>query len=79
MVLVLVAVGQRKKFANGLPQLTKENKKSQKGSQMLEYNVDCEECENSTIVLTYEEPSFCPCCGRRAEVEQRLDETDWGE
>jgi rRNA maturation endonuclease Nob1 len=46
---------------------------------MKEYNVDCEECENSTIVLTYEEPHFCPLCGRRAEVNERVDEVDWVE
>ena len=44
---------------------------------MLEYNVDCEECENSTIVLTYEEPEFCPCCGRRAEVHKVEDELSY--
>lgn len=42
---------------------------------MLEYNVDCEECENSTIVLTHEEPNFCSLCGRRAEVSEVIYES----
>lgn len=44
---------------------------------MQEYGVDCEECDNSTIVLTYEEPEFCPLCGRRANVEKAEDEISY--
>lgn len=38
---------------------------------MVEYSVECEECENETIVLAYNKVGFCPCCGRRADVEKR--------
>ena len=36
-----------------------------------EYRIECEECDSVTIVLVEdgEKPQFCPCCGRRAEVE----------
>lgn len=37
---------------------------------MKEYTVECEECENTSIVGAYENVKFCPICGRRAEVEQ---------
>ncbi len=37
---------------------------------MNEYTVECEECENTSIVGAYENVKFCPICGRRAEVEQ---------
>ena len=43
---------------------------------MKEYRIDCEECENSTDVFSYNKPEFCPVCGRRADVEKRIDEMD---
>lgn len=47
---------------------------------MVEYSVECEECENVTIVLSYDKAGFCPCCGRRADVEKRradIDDTEF--
>lgn len=43
-----------------------------------EYRIECEECESVTIVLTEagENPEFCPCCGRRAEIEELNVDTD---
>lgn len=38
---------------------------------MEQYFIDCEECENSTHVFSYDSPEFCPVCGRRADVEKR--------
>lgn len=43
---------------------------------MVEYLVECEECENETIVLAYNKVTFCPCCGRRADVEKRRADID---
>jgi len=51
------------------PMIARE--KSSKGSKMKEYTVECEECESTTDVFAYSKPEFCPCCGRRAEVESR--------
>lgn len=39
---------------------------------MNQYLVECEECENSTHVFSYDKPEFCPVCGRRADVEKRI-------
>jgi len=44
---------------------------------MTHYRIECEECENTTFVQTYEKPEFCPVCGRRAEVEKHRDDTIW--
>lgn len=44
---------------------------------MKEYTVECEECENTSIVGSYEKVSFCPICGRRAEVEIQTTEVDF--
>lgn len=47
---------------------------------MVEYRIDCEECESTTHVQSYDEPEFCPICGRRAEAEKlkaELDDLDW--
>jgi len=62
---------------NGLPRLIKENKKSSKGSSMIEYVMECNECGNTTAVFSYEPPEFCPICGRRAEAEEKLEQYDW--
>ena len=43
-----------------------------------EYRIECEECYTTTIVLVDngEKPEFCPCCGRRAEIEELDVDTD---
>ena len=43
---------------------------------MEEFNIECEECESTAIVLTYDNPNFCPICGRRAEIEKRRSDLD---
>ena len=76
----MVAAGQKAKYPNGVLQPMKERKKSLKGSPMVEYRIDCEECESTTHVQSYDEPEFCPVCGRRAEAEKlkaELDDLDW--
>lgn len=37
---------------------------------MSEWKVECEECDNETVILSegQDEPEFCPICGRRANV-----------
>jgi ribosomal protein S27E len=36
-----------------------------------EFRIECEECDNITIVLVEsgDNPEFCPMCGRRADIE----------
>jgi Zn finger protein HypA/HybF involved in hydrogenase expression len=36
---------------------------------MIDYRIECEECDNTSYAATFEKPYYCPCCGRRAEVE----------
>tara|TARA_B100000963_G_C22221935_1_gene492031 strand:+ start:204 stop:404 length:201 start_codon:yes stop_codon:yes gene_type:complete len=41
------------------------------GSRFLkDYQIECEECDESSYVASYQEPVFCPICGRRAEAEE---------
>ena len=65
MVSVLVVEDRRKKSQNGLKQLIKERVKSLK-----DYQIDCEECYETSYVAAYKKPKYCPNCGRRAEVEE---------
>lgn len=47
---------------------------------MREYRVECEECDNVSTILTQytvDEPSFCPMCGRRQDIEEVEDEDDY--
>ena len=44
---------------------------------MKEYRIDCEECENTSLVTAYEKPTYCPICGRRADPEKLRDDTIW--
>lgn len=41
---------------------------------MKEYRIECEECDSESIVLSYDEPEFCPICGRRTDVEERYED-----
>tara|TARA_B100000035_G_scaffold117343_1_gene99455 strand:+ start:698 stop:832 length:135 start_codon:yes stop_codon:yes gene_type:complete len=34
------------------------------------YQIDCEECDETTYVGSYEKPTYCSVCGRRAEPEE---------
>lgn len=36
---------------------------------MDQYKIECEECESESHVFAYEQPEFCPMCGRRVEAE----------
>lgn len=40
---------------------------------MKQFRIECEECESVAEVFTYDNPEFCPCCGRRADIEKRSD------
>lgn len=57
------------RFVNGLLQPTSVSKKSLKGLVMIDYRIECEECDNTSYAATFEKPYYCPCCGRRAEIE----------
>jgi len=36
---------------------------------MSDYRIECEECEEPTIIIADEEPQYCPVCGRRADAD----------
>ncbi len=44
---------------------------------MVEYRIDCEECDSTSHVQSYDKPEFCPICGRRAESEKVSHDLDW--
>tara|TARA_Y100001972_G_C7417760_1_gene216048 strand:+ start:264 stop:398 length:135 start_codon:yes stop_codon:yes gene_type:complete len=35
-----------------------------------DYQIDCEECDETSYVAAYQKPVYCPICGRRAEAEE---------
>jgi len=35
-----------------------------------DYQIECEECDETSYVAAYKEPTYCPNCGRRAEPEE---------
>jgi hypothetical protein len=35
----------------------------------MEYRIECEECEEPSILQMDTEPQYCPNCGRRADAE----------
>ena len=37
----------------------------------VEWIIDCEECDNTTFVKSWQEAEFCPICGRRADVKPK--------
>ena len=65
MIFALVAAGQHKKLQNGQQHPEKERKKFLK-----DYQIDCEECYETSFVASYKKPVYCPICGRRAEAEE---------
>ena len=54
-----------KKLQSGSKHLTKERERSLK-----DYEIECEECDETTYIASYDKPTFCPMCGRRAEAEE---------
>jgi Zn finger protein HypA/HybF involved in hydrogenase expression len=48
---------------------------------MIEFKIECEECEETTYMVASDHPEFCPMCGRRTEAILHkgldLDEEDW--
>ena len=41
---------------------------------MIEWTIDCEECDNTTFVQSYCEVRFCPLCGSVVEPDRYEDE-----
>jgi|TARA_B110000259_G_C13650016_1_gene255869 Zn finger protein HypA/HybF involved in hydrogenase expression len=35
-----------------------------------DYQIECEECYETSFVAVEEKPLYCPMCGRRAEPEE---------
>jgi len=42
----------------------------ERGKSLKDYQIDCEECYETSYVAAYKKPKYCPNCGRRAEVEE---------
>jgi rRNA maturation endonuclease Nob1 len=41
---------------------------------MIEFRIECEECEEVTHIIANDSPEFCPMCGRRAIAEANHQE-----
>ena len=41
---------------------------------MIEWTIDCEECDNTSYVQSYCEVRFCPLCGSKVEPDRYDDE-----
>ena len=54
-----------RKQLSGSKHLIKEREKSLK-----DYQIECEECYETSFVAAQEEPLYCPMCGRRVEPEE---------
>lgn len=35
----------------------------------MEWRIECQECEEASIITLDGEPEYCPNCGRRADAE----------
>jgi ribosomal protein L37AE/L43A len=44
-----------------------------------EWRVECDECEEESVVRADEDVLFCPCCGRRATPTMLEEELDFGD
>jgi len=40
---------------------------------MIEFRIECEECEEVTHIIANDSPEFCPMCGRRSHAESTSD------
>lgn len=43
---------------------------------MDEYRIECQECEETTIVSSSDEPEYCPMCGRRPGLVEATRDFD---
>ena len=46
---------------------------------MIDHRIECEECENTSFVGSFEEPMYCPICGRRAVIQLVKEDDDYWE
>ena len=46
---------------------------------MIEYSIDCEECDNTSYALTVKKPMHCPICGAEVDLVERkiMDIDSW--
>tara|TARA_Y100001935_G_scaffold12613_1_gene9760 strand:+ start:1247 stop:1375 length:129 start_codon:yes stop_codon:yes gene_type:complete len=35
-----------------------------------DYQIDCEECDETSYVASYKKPVYCPICGAETEAEE---------
>lgn len=45
----------------------------------MEYRIECQECEESSILVMDQEPEYCPNCGRRADADTLREPLDFDE
>jgi rRNA maturation endonuclease Nob1 len=43
----------------------------------MEYRIECHECENESLVQSFEEPEYCPVCGIEIEPIKIEEPLDW--
>ena len=66
----MAAVDLHKRLLNGQLPPIKERK-----VYLKDYQIECEECDETSYVAAYKEPKYCPMCGRRAEAKE-VDDVD---
>jgi rubrerythrin len=66
----LAAVDLLKKLPSGQQHPVKE-----RNVYLKDYQIECEECDETSYVAAYKKPKYCPICGRRAEAEE-VDDVD---
>jgi rRNA maturation endonuclease Nob1 len=51
--------------------LSGERQPSREGKRLLkDYQIECEECDETSYVASYQEPTHCPMCGSKTEAEE---------
>ena len=70
--LDLAGIPHLKNSSHIVPVMIKNPVKCKEISDILlkDYKIECEECDETTYVASYKEPTFCSICGRRAEPEE---------
>jgi len=54
-----------KKLPSGQLHLIKE-----RNVYLKDYQIECEECDETSYVASYKKPKYCPICSKKAEPEE---------
>jgi len=61
----LAAVDLLKKLPSGQQHPVKE-----RNVYLKDYQIECEECDETSYVAAYKKPKYCPICSKEAEAEE---------